>query len=109
MIYSWPGNVRELENTIERLVIMTTGDVIEPEQLPETITGKTPVLQAEFASAANLKEFKEKAEKAFILAKLEENNWNILKTARQIGTPRSNLYKKLKQYNIEFSDKNDLK
>lgn len=104
--YPWPGNVRELENTIERLVIMTPEDTIKPHHLPEHLCGQAPILDGEIASASNLKEFKEKAEKAFLMAKLKENNWNIMKTARQIGTPRSNLYKKLKQYNIDVSDKN---
>ena len=49
-----------------------------------------------------LKEFRELAEKMFILAKLEENNWNISRTARAIETPRSNLYKKLEQYHIKI-------
>jgi two-component system nitrogen regulation response regulator NtrX len=104
MKYPWPGNVRELENTIERLVIMTPGETIVPEQLPENIPGKAPILVGSITSASNLKEFKEEAEKTFILAKLRENNWNILKTARQLGTPRSNLYKKLKQYDIEVPE-----
>jgi two-component system nitrogen regulation response regulator NtrX len=43
------------------------------------------------------------AEKDFILAKLEQNNWNISQTAREIDTPRSNLYKKLEQYGIKVT------
>jgi two-component system nitrogen regulation response regulator NtrX len=47
-----------------------------------------------------LREFKENAERAFLVGKLRENGWNISKTAEVIGTPRSNLYKKLEQYQI---------
>ena len=47
-----------------------------------------------------LREFKESAERTFLVGKLRENNWNISKTAEVIGTPRSNLYKKLEQYGI---------
>ena len=47
-----------------------------------------------------LREFKESAERAFLVDKLRENGWNISKTAEVIGTPRSNLYKKLEQYGI---------
>jgi two-component system nitrogen regulation response regulator NtrX len=47
-----------------------------------------------------LREFKESAERAFLVSKLREHNWNISKTAEVIGTPRSNLYKKLEQYGI---------
>ena len=47
-----------------------------------------------------LREFKEAAERAFLVDKLRENGWNISKTAEVIDTPRSNLYKKLEQYQI---------
>ena len=49
-----------------------------------------------------LKDFKETAEKLFLMQKLKQNNWNIAKTAKKIKTPRSNLYKKLEQYKIEI-------
>ncbi len=47
-----------------------------------------------------LREFKEAAERTFLVEKLRENGWNISRTAEVIGTPRSNLYKKLEQYQI---------
>ena len=53
------------------------------------------------ASAGTLREFKEAAERAFLVEKLRENNWNISKTAEALDTPRSNLYKKLEQYGIK--------
>ena len=45
------------------------------------------------AKAGTLREFKENAERAFLVGKLRENGWNISKTAEVIGTPRSNLYR----------------
>ena len=48
-----------------------------------------------------LREFKDAAERAYLVQKLRENNWNISKTAEIIDTPRSNLYKKLEQYGIK--------
>ena len=50
--------------------------------------------------AGTLREFKDNAERAFLVAKLRESGWNISKTAEVIDTPRSNLYKKLEQYQI---------
>ena len=50
--------------------------------------------------AGTLREFKDDAERAYLVAKLRENGWNISKTAEVIDTPRSNLYKKLEQYQI---------
>ncbi len=53
------------------------------------------------AAGGTLREFKDAAERAFLVQKLRENNWNISKTAEVIDTPRSNLYKKLEQYGIK--------
>ena len=98
--YSWPGNVRELRNTVERLLIMAAGDEIEVSDLPDAIrygdSGNGPDL-----ATSTLKEFKEKRERAFLVSKLRENGWNISQTAQVIGTPRSNLYKKMEQYGIQ--------
>ena len=52
------------------------------------------------AAAGSLKDFKESAERAFLVQKLRENRWNISATAAAVGTPRSNLYKKLEAYGI---------
>jgi len=98
----WKGNVRELRNTIERVIIMTPGDVVNVEDLPDAVRIGSPAAAAEEKGerAGTLREFKESTERAFLLEKLRENDWNISRTAEAIGTPRSNLYKKLEQYNI---------
>ena len=99
--HAWRGNVRELRNTIERLIIMVPEDPIRAEHLtdvlrrPAAAEGSAPV-----ESAASLRDFKESAERAFLVQKLRESKWNISATAAAIGTPRSNLYKKLEQYGI---------
>jgi len=102
----WKGNVRELRNTIERLVIMTPGDEIGANQLPDALRVDRPAAPADnrsseaSAGGGTLREFKELAERKYLVEKLRENGWNISKTAEVIGTPRSNLYKKLEQYSI---------
>lgn len=101
--FPWKGNVRELKNTVERLIIMTEADVIEKKDLPEQIRGEMQVYLPDTKVIKTLKEFRELAEKDFILAKLEDNDWNISQTAREIDTPRSNLYKKLEQYGIKIT------
>jgi two-component system nitrogen regulation response regulator NtrX len=108
--YRWKGNIRELRNTVERMIIMTGGEMIDLPDLPETVrspaTATVPSAAARGAAesdavrAGTLREFKENAERAFLVGKLRENGWNISKTAEVIGTPRSNLYKKLEQYQI---------
>jgi two-component system, NtrC family, nitrogen regulation response regulator NtrX len=102
--HPWKGNVRELRNVIERLIILTDRDVIEPEDLPDGFRGERPEVGLPDSSGVQtLKEFREVAEKEFILAKLKANGWNISQTAREIDTPRSNLYKKLDQYGINIT------
>jgi len=119
--YRWRGNIRELRNTVERVMIMAPGDLIRVEDLPAEIRGDSAArpmaseaaapVQSTAAAAApsssptpaagTLREFKEAAERAFLVEKLRENNWNISKTAEALDTPRSNLYKKLEQYGIK--------
>jgi two-component system, NtrC family, nitrogen regulation response regulator NtrX len=102
----WKGNIRELRNTVERLIIMSGGDTIDVADLPGTVRsggGATPAKgggDADPAKGGTLREFKDNAERAFLVARLRENGWNISKTAELIDTPRSNLYKKLEQYQI---------
>ena len=101
--YDWPGNVRELKNLIERLMIMTQSDVITPKDIPAPFnqTTKSVRVGVEPAfSSDSLKEAKGEFEKAFIEEKLNEYNGNISQTAEAIGIERSNLHKKIKQYNL---------
>jgi two-component system, NtrC family, nitrogen regulation response regulator NtrX len=101
--YRWKGNIRELRNTVERLIIMTPADSIDLADLPESIRvdGPTRGPDNEMVKAGTLREHKEVSERAFLVQKLRETGWNISKTAELIDTPRSNLYKKLEQYNIK--------
>ena len=98
----WRGNIRELRNTLERLAIMSPGDVVDVAQLPEAmrVDAGARAPDNEVARAGTLREHKEVAERAFLVQKLRETGWNISKTAEVIDTPRSNLYKKLEQYRI---------
>ena len=100
----WKGNIRELRNTVERILIMA-GDRVDVDDLRGLVRlePRAPVSDNSDvgdARAGTLREFKESAERAFLVQKLREHGWNISKTAEVIGTPRSNLYKKLEQYNI---------
>src|SRR5262249_27526368 len=104
----WKGNVRELRNTVERLLIMTPGDTIDVDDLRDVVRPDVkPAAPVDgggnagnHVSPNTLREFKESAERKFLVEKLKANAWNISKTAEVIGTPRSNLYKKLEQYAI---------
>ena len=105
--YRWKGNIRELRNTVERLLIMTAGDTIDVADLPDVVRapaggvrGAAAAGDADAGKPGTLREFKDSTERAYLVAKLRENGWNISKTAEAIDTPRSNLYKKLEQYQI---------
>jgi two-component system nitrogen regulation response regulator NtrX len=117
--HNWRGNIRELRNFVERLIIMSPGDQIDVKDLPEfgatrpdapsaggTLLAPSaaptapPAGGADWMQASTLQEFKSTSERVFLVAKLRENGWNISKTAEVIDTPRSNLYKKLEQYQI---------
>ncbi len=102
MKYPWNGNVRELKNVIERMIISSEGQIIDKNDLPEEIKGEMRIYLPDAKGIKNLKDFRDLAEKEFILSKLRENEWNISQTAREIDTPRSNLYKKLEQYGIKI-------
>ncbi len=94
MKYQWKGNVRELKNIIERLLIISDADVIKRKDLPDQLKEDVNIYLPDVKKIKGLKEFKDVAEREFILSKLKENDWNISQTAREIDTPRSNLYKK---------------
>jgi two-component system, NtrC family, nitrogen regulation response regulator NtrX len=98
---SWRGNVRELRNMIERLVVMVPSETIDVTDLPAEFFRAAADIISSSMELNTLQEFKDEAEKAFIMAKLREFGWNVSKTAEAIDTPRSNLYKKIEQYNIK--------
>jgi two-component system, NtrC family, nitrogen regulation response regulator NtrX len=97
----WPGNVRELKNTVERLLILSHGPEVGPREV-DRLAGRVPDagLTAEIMGADSFADFKDRAERAYILGKLRDNEWNVSETARSIDMPRSNLYKKIEKYGL---------
>jgi len=96
--YPWPGNVRELENVVEHAVVVCKGDEIMPGNLPDNV--KREIRTAEEEPAPVPKSLEE-SEKMHIVKILEENEWNISRTAKDLGIDRVTLYNKIKKYNIE--------
>src|SRR4029077_18097153 len=98
----WAGNVRELRNTIERLLILSSGPRITGEDV-DRLVGKRDPEQAGLGSlleCATFEEFKHAAERAYLLAKLRAFDWNVSETARALDMARSNLYKKIERYRL---------
>ncbi|MEW6652320.1 MAG: sigma-54 dependent transcriptional regulator [Bacteroidota bacterium] len=99
--YPWKGNVRELRNVVERIVIMVSKEEITDKEISAFLQLTSSPAEDLFSITNSFQEFKEKAEKAFIIKQLNANNWNMSKTAEILGIQRSHLYNKLKKYDID--------
>ena len=98
--YDWPGNVRELRNMVERLVIMTPGDAIAPDDLPAPLRPRSEAPLVTHARERTLREARDNFERAYILAELRAHDWNMTRTAERLGIERSHLYRKVRAYRI---------
>jgi two-component system nitrogen regulation response regulator NtrX len=89
--YAWPGNARELRNAIERMTILTSGEVLTGEgvpveiRFPKTATPRSSVQEA-----------RDSAERDHLLHALDEANWNVSSAARALGIERTNLHKRIR-------------
>ncbi|PYN63013.1 MAG: Fis family transcriptional regulator [Candidatus Rokuibacteriota bacterium] len=99
LAYDWPGNVRELRNMVERLVIMAPGDVVGADDLPAPLRPKDAAATPE-GHERSLRDARDHFERAFIIAELRANDWNMTRTAERLGIERSHLYRKIKAYGI---------
>ena len=110
---SWPGNVRELKNVVERMAILS-GETIGMHDLPDEGRLGQAVAQEAATPAPGLpstvlpegermtlREYREHAEKQYILAMLDETGWNISRAAVKLGVERTNLHKKMRTYGIK--------
>jgi DNA-binding NtrC family response regulator len=104
--YSWPGNVRELENVVERSVVLSSGQDVGPELLPDLIVGRgLPLPLLEHRGDASLFDIMEDCERHIILDMLEKCNWNQTDAAERFHVPLSTLNQKIKRLNIETKKK----
>jgi len=113
--HAWPGNVRELRNVIERMVILSDGD-LELHDVPPEVRGSddepdddgSGISLVELAEGAlelpeglSLREFREAVERAFILRRLQDLGWNVSRTAESLGVERTHLHKKMRLLGIQ--------
>jgi DNA-binding NtrC family response regulator len=104
--YAWPGNVRELENVIERCVVLSAGDTIPKDLLPDHLTGRNYAASLmEHSADASLFEIMEEVERRIITDQLENCNWNQTEAAESFRIPLSTLNQKIKRLNIEIRKK----
>jgi two-component system response regulator AtoC len=95
--YAWPGNVRELEHTIERIVILEDGEVIQPEHLPSFITQR----QGEFQVFSDASYTLEDLERRYIQFILRQTRGRRQDAAKILGINRKTLTQKIKKYNLQ--------
>ncbi len=110
--HDWPGNIRELKNGVERLLILAAGATVTEADVQRLVgmgdggvgrmTGSPGDAgeNATWLRASTFEEFKQAAERAFLLTKLQQHDWNVSETARTLQMPRSNLYKKIERYGL---------
>jgi len=116
--YRWPGNVRELRNVIDRAVVVTRGDVITADDLPERVRASSP-LPSEAPSAPSpstsappgddaLLDYKERVrqkmqayETELIVQALERHGGNQTEAAKALQMPVRTLAHKIQQYGIK--------
>jgi Response regulator containing CheY-like receiver, AAA-type ATPase, and DNA-binding domains len=89
--YPWPGNARELRNVVERMAILTPGDVLVPESIPVEIR-----VPPDPTPRSTVQEARLRAEREHLLRALEAAQWNVSSAARALGMERTNLHKRMR-------------
>ena len=114
--YRWPGNVRELKNTMERVAVMTDEEMILPkhfplplQEAPQGITFEVPKTNEDLREMKkNLRDKAiEEIERLFVLAALGSNEWNVTRSARDVGMLRPNFQALMRKYNIKSSEREE--
>jgi two-component system, NtrC family, nitrogen regulation response regulator NtrX len=98
--YRWPGNVRELQNVLERMLIMS-GEQVSVRDLPEELLQDDP---AERDKVSALKEFRDLAEREFVIDALKRNNGNVSQSATELGVRRTYLHRRMVVLKINKKD-----
>jgi DNA-binding NtrC family response regulator len=114
--YDWPGNVRELKNALERSMILARGEELQPEDLPEEVRAAKPVAARKqpadaatttapdktegFLAESDFREAKRQFEIVYLKQKLEQNHWNVSRTAAAVGLHRQSLQEKLRELRV---------
>lgn len=108
--YEWPGNVRQLENIIERMAIITDGDAIEAEALPQLLqdstAGTKSVVPSDVEELKRIKKVMRKksvedVERLFVMRALNRNDWNVTRAAQDVKMDRSNFQAIMRKHNIK--------
>lgn len=98
---NWPGNVRELAHTIESAVVVTSHEIILPDDLPVTLRKSVPAAPAsEFSDLVTLQEL----EKRYLVRVLDETHGNKTEAARLLGIDRRTLYRMAERFGLDLTE-----
>lgn len=101
MAYPWPGNVRELQNSIQRMLVIAGGEILTAADLPSEICDSAQRARPRpFGVKDQIRETTAITEKIMIRDALEQNDWNVTRSARALGISRATLQTKMKLYNL---------
>ena len=107
--HDWPGNIRELRNQVERLMIMVPTTQIDVADVLPFMPG-SPAGSVTWVSPTeaydSLRDARRAFERGYIAIRLQENGWNVSKTAEDLKIERSHLHRKIKSLNVEPRSEN---
>jgi two-component system response regulator AtoC len=95
--YAWPGNVRELRNALERAIVFSRGDTLDPTDFPDNIRAAASGAAGSIAGLRSLEE----VEREVIAATLEATHYKISRAAEALGISRKTLLEKRKKYGLK--------
>jgi PAS domain S-box-containing protein len=98
--YSYPGNVRELENILEHALIICQEDTIQLTHLPEYLQARPVARKGILLASSEPVSQPDNAERAELVAALQQFSWHRQKTANALGMDRSTLWRKMKKYGL---------
>jgi two-component system response regulator PilR (NtrC family) len=99
--YAFPGNVRELENILERTLALHEGEQIDVGDLNLPASVNRQLDEDEDTESASLQDYLESVEKKVLLTALEQNRWNPIEAAEQLGISQRSLLFRLKRLGLE--------
>ncbi|MFN4897078.1 MAG: sigma-54 interaction domain-containing protein [Pseudomonadota bacterium] len=105
--YSWPGNVRELENLVERVAILSDGDMLGVEHIPEFVRGAAPTRISELEDfvlpslGVDFNTLVDNYENKLIATALSQTGGNKKAAAKLLGLNRTTLVEKIKKKGLE--------
>ena len=105
--YLWPGNIRELENSIERLVVLASGDEISLEDLPTFLTEPQPSFKTPHVELPAHGISLEAIERELIRQALIQSNWNQTHAAKCLGLTRKTLVYRMEKFGLRSEAEDD--